>query len=221
MRIGVLSAHTGTPVPTIKYYIREGLLPPGERTAVNQAEYGPRHVARLRLIRALREGADLSVETIRRALAAVDAGGDDARQSIGIALESLSPPLEIPPDEALLYESEVARVEALLDEIGWNVPADSTARADLVRALVALARHRGREAPPAWLTGYAAIADRLARMEIPADWEPERDPEAALEYAVLGTVLYEPVLVALRRLAHIHRSRTLTRGDARAPADDG
>ena len=28
------------------------------------------------------------------------------------------------------------------------------------------------------------------------------DPERAIEYSVLGTALYEPVLVALRRLAH-------------------
>lgn len=29
MRIGELSRRTGVPVPTIKYYVREGLLPPG------------------------------------------------------------------------------------------------------------------------------------------------------------------------------------------------
>ena len=37
MRISELSSVTGVPVPTIKYYIREGLLPRGERTAANQA----------------------------------------------------------------------------------------------------------------------------------------------------------------------------------------
>ena len=42
MRISELSAQTGVPVPTIKYYLREGLLPEGERSAPTQAAYGER-----------------------------------------------------------------------------------------------------------------------------------------------------------------------------------
>ena len=37
MRIAELSQTTGVPVPTIKYYLREGLLPAGELTSPNQA----------------------------------------------------------------------------------------------------------------------------------------------------------------------------------------
>ena len=53
MRIGELSKAAGVPVPTIKYYLREGLLAPGELTSPNQASYGEAHIRRLRLIRAL------------------------------------------------------------------------------------------------------------------------------------------------------------------------
>ena len=35
MRIAELSQTTGVPVPTIKYYLREGLLPSGELTSPN------------------------------------------------------------------------------------------------------------------------------------------------------------------------------------------
>ena len=42
MRISELSARTGVPVATIKYYLREGLLPEGERTAPTQATYADR-----------------------------------------------------------------------------------------------------------------------------------------------------------------------------------
>ena len=42
-----LSVSTGISVATIKYYVRAGLLPPGEPTAPNQAQYGEGHVARL------------------------------------------------------------------------------------------------------------------------------------------------------------------------------
>jgi DNA-binding transcriptional MerR regulator len=49
------------PVPAIKYHLREGLLPAGERTSPNQVRYDGRHVHRLRLIHALLEVGELSV----------------------------------------------------------------------------------------------------------------------------------------------------------------
>ncbi|GMA88788.1 hypothetical protein GCM10025868_40380 [Angustibacter aerolatus] len=41
------------PVATVKYYLREGLLPPGTPTSRTQAQYDEEHVRRLRLVRAL------------------------------------------------------------------------------------------------------------------------------------------------------------------------
>ena len=72
MKISELSRTTGTPIPTIKYYIREGLLARGTPTATNQADYDESHVQRLRLIRVLREVADLSVATLTQVVAALD-----------------------------------------------------------------------------------------------------------------------------------------------------
>src|SRR5688572_21366531 len=77
MKISELSQTTQVPVPTIKFYIREGLLPPGERTARNQADYGVNHVERLALIRALREAGALPIETIASVLRAADSAKDD------------------------------------------------------------------------------------------------------------------------------------------------
>lgn len=59
---------------TIKFYIREGILPAGEPQARNQASYGPRHLERLALITALREVAGLSLEGIARVTAELDRG---------------------------------------------------------------------------------------------------------------------------------------------------
>lgn len=39
MRMAELSSSSGVPIPTIHFYLREGLLPPGERTSPNQAHY--------------------------------------------------------------------------------------------------------------------------------------------------------------------------------------
>ncbi len=53
MRISELSRTTGVPIATIKFYLREHLLPEGTRTSATQAQYGEEHVSRLRLVRAL------------------------------------------------------------------------------------------------------------------------------------------------------------------------
>src|SRR5919197_5194181 len=73
MRIAELSRQTGVPVATIKYYLREGLLPAGEATGPNQAQYGEEHVRRLRLIRALVTVGGVSIASVGAVLEAIDA----------------------------------------------------------------------------------------------------------------------------------------------------
>src|SRR5690606_4216279 len=96
MRISELSAQTGVPVPTIKYYLREGLLPEGERGAPTQAAYGEAHVQRLRVIRAL-STAGVSIAGTRRVLDALDDPPEDAHRLLGTAHAAITPP----PDESL------------------------------------------------------------------------------------------------------------------------
>ena len=55
IRISELSRRSGVPVPTIKFYIREGILSRGESTAPNQARYSEEHLNRLALIGALQQ----------------------------------------------------------------------------------------------------------------------------------------------------------------------
>jgi DNA-binding transcriptional MerR regulator len=65
--IGELSRRTGLPVRTIRFYSDRGVVPPDDRTGSGYRLYGPDAVARLGLVRTLRElGIDLA--TIRRVL---------------------------------------------------------------------------------------------------------------------------------------------------------
>src|SRR5678816_76704 len=72
VRIAELSSKSGTSIPSIKFYLREGLLPAGSPTGKNQAEYAEAHVRRLRLIRALIDVGGLTVAAAREVLSAVD-----------------------------------------------------------------------------------------------------------------------------------------------------
>ncbi|GAA1872158.1 MerR family transcriptional regulator [Asanoa iriomotensis] len=66
--IGDLARRTGLPVRTIRFYSDSGLLPPTDRSPANHRRYDLAAVARLDLVRTLRElGLDLA--TIRRVLA--------------------------------------------------------------------------------------------------------------------------------------------------------
>jgi Cd(II)/Pb(II)-responsive transcriptional regulator len=64
MKIGDLASAADTPVETIRYYEREGLLPAPARTESNYRSYEQQHVDRLQFIRYCR-GLDMSLDEVR------------------------------------------------------------------------------------------------------------------------------------------------------------
>lgn len=76
MKIGDLAAATATSVETIRYYEREGLLPPVIRSDPNYRIYGGSHVARLAFIRNCRS-LDMTRDEIRMLLRFRDASSED------------------------------------------------------------------------------------------------------------------------------------------------
>lgn len=76
MRIGDLAETTGTPVETIRYYEREGLLPPPRRADNNYREYLPAHAERLAFIRQCRS-LDMTLDEVRALLTLRDAPAQD------------------------------------------------------------------------------------------------------------------------------------------------
>jgi len=74
MKIGDLAKATSTPVETIRYYEREGLLPAAARTDANYRHYSDAHTLRLQFVRHCRS-LDMSLDEIRALLAFQDAPG--------------------------------------------------------------------------------------------------------------------------------------------------
>jgi len=192
MRISELARRSGVPVGTVKYYLREGLLPPGEPTAATQAQYGAEHVARLGLIRALVGTVGLSIATTRDVLAAVDDPELSSHDMIGAAHTALP---SVGEDERL----DLTVALAHLHRWGWQVHEDSPPVAALAQALGAL-EAAGFETPDSLLDRYARSAHDIGVADV-AD-VPMDSAYEAVRYVVIGTLLLEPVLLALRRLAH-------------------
>ena len=194
MRISELSRETGVPVATIKFYLRERLLPAGRSTGATQAQYDEEHVARLRLIRALTDVGKMPLATVRWVLDIVDNGAAATPEAVGAAHDSL-PPVVPHGDEP------PARALRVVEDLGWVVDPGSTSLWQLEAALAA-AEEVGLPLSPGRLVAYAGAALDVALVDV-AD-VPADDPQDAVRYVVVGTVLYEPVLLALRRLAQQH-----------------
>ncbi|WP_327102304.1 MerR family transcriptional regulator [Nonomuraea glycinis] len=195
MRMSELSTESGVAIPTIKYYLREGLLHQGEQLTATRADYDDAHLHRLRLIRALLEVGRLPVASIKKVVEAVQDESLPIHELLGTAHYALSPAVE--PEPTPEWETARAQVDALLDRLDWQVTAEAPARDELAQTVVRM-HQLGLTAD---LAPYAAAAERLVT-EVELNTIPYDGPrDAAVEALVLGTVLYGRAFDALRRLA--------------------
>ncbi|KUO03315.1 hypothetical protein AQJ67_16445 [Streptomyces caeruleatus] len=208
------------PVATIKYYRREGLLPEGRALNPTTVEYGEEHIQRLRLIRSLIQLGGLSVARTREVLEAVDRPLD-AFETLGVVHHALPVPSAETNEKThektyeKTYEKTgegpggavdetascgaAARVEALIENVGWQISDASPHRPALAESLAALSG-LGTDYTADDLIPYARLATSTADLDF-AQFEGIEDRIALAERAVVLTVLFEPVVRLLRRLA--------------------
>ena len=213
-----LARATGVSVASIKFYLREGLVRPGDPSRPGRAYYDETHVRRLGVIRALRDTARLPIDVIRRAVSAIDEAGADAVDAIAPAIDALEPPRPPRPDAAL--RAARADVDALFEREKLVVRPEAGSRETIARTLASLRRIGApitMEAVTLWLDAMRPIA----REEIESESSKRlllADKEGALEIAILGTAMFEPILLAIRRALHEHYTVQLVRRRARPRA---
>lgn len=211
MRISELSERSGIAVATIKYYLREGLLPAGERTGPNQARYGEDHLRRLRLIRAMIEVGGLPVATVGEVLTAVDTPDLPMFKLLGVVQHSLDTPAPTAPEAD--WERAAATVRAEMDRRGWNPKPSAPAIDTLTAVLVRLAQlgyaDWGTTALPAFFDGARTIAENDVATVLAAG---SRD--ATVDAVVVLTMLGDTALAAIRRIAQAQVSLELLAGNS-------
>jgi hypothetical protein len=139
---------------------------------------------------------------VRLVLAGID-GARTWHEAVGSAHTRLAGPghdLD-PPSEASLE-----RIDRFLDRQGWELAPESAQRQVLARALDAL-EGVGHPISDELLNRYADAMRPVAAHEVASVRSPDR--EASAEAAVVGTLLQEPVLLAVRRIAQEIASREL------------
>ena len=191
MRISELAEASGVSLPTLKYYLREGLLMPGTATSRTRAEYGEAHLERLRLVRALVESGGLGIAGVRDVVHALEHPPASPHDLLGVAHHALPPPVEpVTPSE---------EVVGWVRDLGWAPRPDDPLLGALTRA-VADARAAGVPLTATSFTAYAEAARRIAAVDVEVA-AGATSPAAALHTVVVGTVMLDPMVATLRRLA--------------------
>ncbi|MFJ2740024.1 MerR family transcriptional regulator [Streptomyces sp. NPDC087440] len=208
MRLAELSERSGVSLATIKYYLRQGLLAPGNRVTATTADYDESHVRRLRLIRALLQVGGLPVATARKVLGHVDDASLGRTIRMGAALWEL--PHGADPDDTKDEATAAARVEVdrLLEKLGWGTARElgevSPAHRSLVVAVATL-RRLGYPWDSELMAPYAELMHQAAIRDL--DFvETHPSEEEKVETAVAAAILFRPVLEALHRLAQEEES---------------
>jgi DNA-binding transcriptional MerR regulator len=122
LRMGELAEASGVPAPTIKHYLREGLLPEPLKTSRNMAYYPPEFVDRIRLIKRLQEERFMPLKAIR---AVLDEGPDRAEAMLELEDQIL--------DRALAGER--SRISAAQVRERYGVPRDVLDRLEEIGVL--------------------------------------------------------------------------------------
>jgi DNA-binding transcriptional MerR regulator len=199
--ISELVDRSGTPAATIKFYVREGLLPAGERVGGNRTEYTEAHEHRLRLIRAMLEVGKLSIGSIGQVLAALDRPDAPIADTFEVAQRALA--RRTASDISEPSARALEQIDALIDRAGWTPGCHHNVGRGIAAQAVDAFANAGYELPDSYLDGYADAAERVATADLTAVGSLA-DPSDMAELMVVGTVLGDTLSLGLRRIAQAH-----------------
>lgn len=192
MQLKELSGRTGISAASIKFYLREGLLPPGESVHATRANYSERHVKRLELIHALRQIVHLNIEQIGSILSMADDG---------------APPLALLAQVQRVVlglsanDGKVARTpagDAVVHLRSWP-DADSDARGALDRHVV-LMESLGIKLPLELLDAYSRAVDQIAGLDLELT-TATCDTDDVIRTAAIGMHMHSQLILKLLGLA--------------------
>ena len=215
MLVSELAERAEVPLATVKYYLREGLLPAGAAIGPRRAEYDESHLRRLRVLRLLREVGGVPVSSLRQVVEALD----DEALPIHETMTEVADVISVRPDPEPPDPASVAVVDAVVEAMGWDgVRAQSLDRRRLASLVTLLNGPGPLGASVEILSFYAEVADTLARAEI-ALVDHDTDRAELLEQMVTGAVVFGEVFAILRQIGHEHHHAVVTQRMAADVAD--
>ena len=214
-----LARRTGVSIPTLKHYLREGLIQAARKTGRTMSWYDPQVVERVRAIKELQRDRFLPLDVIKRALGRADGADDDLAAAEAIAEVLASHVGRRSRTRAELLERGVsARELDWLASAGLAVPSGPEQRytGDDLALLVTLGAARAAGLTSEMLP-FAILGEYLDALRALVDIElrmfragvlPRAAPGPARPLARAATRLSERLVVVLRRkllLPTLHR----------------
>ena len=202
MRISELSERSGVSVATIKYYLREGLLPPGAKVSERHANYGERHVARLRLLRVLREVGSVPVADLKEIVDAVQDESLSTHQVFGAAYDALARSPDAVTEQDRVLASHV------VEQAGWTHVRPGSPALDQLAGLLRVLNDLGWPFDLPNAATYLGLVNAIAAYEVSrlTAADGQAGPDAVVHQMVVGQVVFGQLLLSLRLLAHEHHS---------------
>jgi DNA-binding transcriptional MerR regulator len=216
-----LAAASGVPAPTIKHYLREGLLPEPVKTSRNMAYYPPEFVERIKLIKRLQEERFMPLKAIKNVL---DEDPDRAKAMLEIGDQILDRALagERSRTSAAEVRKRYGVPKEVLDrlaEIGVLTPNSRGYTPSDVTIIEAISRFRagGYDEQIGFTVydtlRYKAALEELVRQEVDVVMERlagEVPPERAVELLEAGAQPLKDFIAALHTklmVAELERRR--------------
>ncbi|HEY0215810.1 MAG TPA: MerR family transcriptional regulator [Cellulomonas sp.] len=193
MRISELAATTGLTVATIKFYLREGLLPAGRSLGPTSADYDEHHVRRLRLIRALREVGELPLASIQELIRVLDDPSQPIHEVLGTVQLAVS---RLPKDPPFADRETAGQV---VRDLGWHVRPDGPLLGAFA-STVGVLNEFGFDINADRVKPWADAAMHVARVEL-ADLPEGLSRDELAEFTAVGITLFGRMLSQLRLLA--------------------
>ncbi len=214
LKMSVFADRSGVPIPTIKHYLRERLLPEPVRTSRNMAYYDAALIPRVKAIKRLQTTLHLPLHVIRQVLDRVEnevMPGDVALEAtIARVLGELAPRETLTRKQladAGVHDDELTLFRALgiISKPEHDAGVERYVGDDVtLLRLLGQARRAGLSAkmlPPEILRDYVAAIGNLVKVELQM-FRAGVIPVAGNDLATLGeiaTTLSERLVVLLRR----------------------
>lgn len=194
MQLKELSGRTGVSPASIKFYLREGLLPAGRSVNATRAEYSEHHVSRLELIQALRHVVGLPLAKISSLLRMAD-GGAPRLELLAAVQRTVLGLDDVSTDHGDLRTPAGDAVVRFRD---WpDVPSDAR---NALNAHLALMDNRGVPVTDELLDAYSQAVDSIAAVNISATTAPD-DINQLIMTAAVGMHLHGQLVLKLLALA--------------------
>ncbi|WP_192930703.1 MerR family transcriptional regulator [Deinococcus sp. AJ005] len=197
MKMSELSSTSGVSTASIKYYLREGVMPAGQATGPRDADYDEGHVERLEIIRNLRDTAQLSIATVKRLMAAADDETVPTGQLVAMAHSSVLTKREITNQERELAAQ-------LLTALNWTVPERSPVFGQLAH-LLGILKQGQAPTDPEGLAPWLTAAEQVTQLELGLT-RTQGSRALLVHDVVIGTYLSNQLLVTLHMAAQVNQA---------------